>query len=77
MFGGGGRRHRGRRRTENMQFNLGVGLKDLYNGKIAKLRVKRKVICTGCAGLVFFISFVFLLSFFFFLSLFVLIVICD
>jgi len=47
--GGGGRR-RGPQKGEDIGFNLGVTLKDLYNGTVKKLKVKKKVICEKCSG---------------------------
>jgi len=49
--GGGGRGgRRGPQRGEDIAFNLGVTLKDLYNGCVKKLKVKKKVICEKCSG---------------------------
>lgn len=50
VFGGGGGRRRGPQKGEDIGFNLGVTLKDLYNGTVKKLKVKKKVICEKCAG---------------------------
>jgi DnaJ-class molecular chaperone len=49
MFGGGGRREESRR-TEDIQFKLGVTLSEFYNGATKKLKVTRKVICETCDG---------------------------
>ena len=50
VFGGGGGRRRGPQKGEDIGFNLGVTLKDLYNGTVKKLKVKKKVICEKCGG---------------------------
>lgn len=50
-FGGrGGRGQSGPQRTQDVQFQLALTLSDFYNGKVKKLKIQRKVICTGCAG---------------------------
>jgi len=53
MFGGGGR-GRGRQQksnaTENVEHTLRVTLADLYNGKVKKLSLNRKVNCDDCKG---------------------------
>ena len=51
LFGGGGGRPRGPRRTENIVRDYTVKLEDLYNGKIAKFRVTHKIICPACKGM--------------------------
>lgn len=50
MFGGGGGRREESRRTEDIQFKLGVTLSEFYNGAVKKLRATRKVICETCDG---------------------------
>jgi DnaJ family protein A protein 2 len=41
---------RGKQKGEDITFNLGVTLKDLYNGKTSKLRVSRNAVCSQCSG---------------------------
>mmetsp|Transcript_33526 Transcript_33526/g.88033 ORF Transcript_33526/g.88033 Transcript_33526/m.88033 type:complete len:417 (+) Transcript_33526:74-1324(+) len=48
-FGGGQERHDDSR-TENVVHELGCTLEDLYNGKVKKLMVHRKCLCTECEG---------------------------
>jgi len=48
MFGGGGRGKP--RKCEDTNFNLGVTLKEFYNGKSTKIKVTRNVCCSGCNG---------------------------
>lgn len=52
FFGGGagGGRRSGPKRGEDMVFELGVTLEELYRGKTAKIAVQRRVICSGCQG---------------------------
>ena len=57
MFGGGifgdafgGGKRRGPQKGDDIVFNLGVTLKDLYNGITKKLKVKKRVICDKCGG---------------------------
>lgn len=57
MFGGfspfgmgGGRRRQQRRRGDDTVHTLRVTLEDLYNGKVSKLKLKKKVICGTCKG---------------------------
>lgn len=55
VFGGGagggrGGRQSGPKRTEDMSFNLGVSLEDLYKGKTSKISLSHKIICPGCSG---------------------------
>lgn len=50
MFGGGGGGRRGPRKGKDVRFNLSVSLEDLYNGGTKRLRLSKKVVCTGCAG---------------------------
>lgn len=50
MFGGGGGRSRGPRKGRDMQHPYTVRLEDLYNGKEAKLRVRKDVLCGKCGG---------------------------
>jgi len=47
LFGGGGRRG-GPRRGDDLKYSLGVTLRELYNGKTAKLKVTKNVICLEC-----------------------------
>jgi len=49
FFGGSGR-HAGPRKAEDIIYKLGVSLKDLYTGKVAKMNLTRNVLCTGCKG---------------------------
>lgn len=49
LFGGGGRRG-APRRGEDLKYSLGVTLRELYNGKTAKLKVTKNVICLECMG---------------------------
>jgi len=54
FFGGGfadifGRRG-GPRRGDDLKYSLGVTLRDLYNGKTAKLKITKNVICDECLG---------------------------
>lgn len=51
-FGGQGRRQRdeGPRRTPDVTFQLGLSLRDFYCGRKKKLKIQRKVLCTGCGG---------------------------
>lgn len=44
--GGGGRR----RRTKDVRFQVGVTLKEFYNGTTKKIKVNRKVTCDECFG---------------------------
>lgn len=48
--GGGGRRRPQRRRGEDMVHPLRVTLEDLFNGKLSKLKLKKKIICNACKG---------------------------
>ena len=48
MFGGEQRNHR--KKGENTVFPLKVSLKDLYDGLVKKLKVRRNVICKDCKG---------------------------
>jgi len=47
-FGGGGRD--GPRRTQDVQYQLGVTLSEFYTGKVKKLKLDRDVICIECVG---------------------------
>jgi len=49
-FGGGGRRESGPRRTRDIQYKLGVSLKDFYCGREKKLKITREVVCDLCFG---------------------------
>eukprot|EP01098_Paradermamoeba_levis_P002581 TRINITY_DN1299_c0_g1_i1.p1 TRINITY_DN1299_c0_g1~~TRINITY_DN1299_c0_g1_i1.p1 ORF type:complete len:434 (-),score=187.11 TRINITY_DN1299_c0_g1_i1:271-1572(-) len=48
--GGGGGRRRGPKKGEDIVYKLGVTLKEMYNGKVKKLKIKRKVVCEKCSG---------------------------
>jgi DnaJ family protein A protein 2 len=48
-FGGGGGRD-GPRRTQDVQYQLGVTLSEFYTGKVKKLKLDRDVICIECVG---------------------------
>lgn len=51
MGGGrGGSRQQGPQRTQDVQFQLGLTLKDFYMGKTKKLKISRKVLCNTCNG---------------------------
>lgn len=57
MFGGGifgdvfgESKRRGPQKGDDIQFNLGVTLKDLYNGVTKKLKVRKRVVCDKCEG---------------------------
>uniref|UniRef100_A0A7S1TPG6 Uncharacterized protein n=1 Tax=Erythrolobus australicus TaxID=1077150 RepID=A0A7S1TPG6_9RHOD len=51
LFGGGGsRRSRGPRKSEDVQYPIKVTLTDLYKGKTAKLAITRHRVCAGCKG---------------------------
>lgn len=50
FFGGGGRGKQKPNKGEDIKFQLGVTLKDLYNGKTTKLKVTRNILCQGCNG---------------------------
>jgi len=47
-FGGGGQRRP--RRGEDIVYQLGASLSELYNGKTTKVKVTRNVVCTTCKG---------------------------
>lgn len=49
-FGMGGGSRRQKRKGEDTVHPLRVTLEDLYNGKLAKLKLKKKVICVTCKG---------------------------
>jgi len=49
QFFGGGRKPKPNK-GEDIKFQLGVTLKDLYNGKTTKLKVTRNILCQGCNG---------------------------
>jgi len=49
IFGRGGRG--GPRRGDDLKYSLGVTLRDLYNGKTAKLKITKNVICDECLGM--------------------------
>jgi len=46
----GGNRNAGPRKAEDIIYKLGVSLKDLYNGKVAKMNLTRHVLCSACKG---------------------------
>lgn len=46
----GGRRSQRRRRGEDTVHPLRVTLEDLHNGKVSKLKLRKKVICVTCKG---------------------------
>lgn len=48
--GGGGRRDSGPKKGQDIGFQLGVTLKEMYNGVTKKLQLKKKTICDVCAG---------------------------
>lgn len=43
-------RRGGPKRGDDLKYSLGVTLRDLYNGKTAKLKVTKNVICDECLG---------------------------
>jgi len=47
---GGGRHRHQRRRGEDTVHTLRVTLEDLYNGKVSKLKLRKKIICAACKG---------------------------
>jgi len=47
---GGGRDRGGPRRTQDVQYQLGVTLAEFYTGKVKKLKLDRDVICIECGG---------------------------
>lgn len=49
-MGGGGRQRSGPKVAEDMQFKLGVTVKEFYNGKTTKLRATRNILCEKCKG---------------------------
>jgi len=51
-FGGGGGRggREGPKRTQDVQFQLGITLTEFYQGKTRKLKIDRDVICIDCVG---------------------------
>lgn len=49
LFGGGGRKQRPRK-GDDIVFQLGVSLADLYNGKISKIKISRNSVCSACKG---------------------------
>jgi len=50
FFGGGGRRKQRPQKGEDIVFQLGVTLTDLYNGKTSKIKITRNAVCSTCAG---------------------------
>jgi DnaJ-class molecular chaperone len=49
FFGGGGREG-GPKKTQDVQYQLGVTLAEFYQGKLKKLKIDRDVICIECVG---------------------------
>eukprot|EP01089_Gocevia_fonbrunei_P022326 TRINITY_DN899_c0_g1_i1.p1 TRINITY_DN899_c0_g1~~TRINITY_DN899_c0_g1_i1.p1 ORF type:complete len:451 (+),score=103.52 TRINITY_DN899_c0_g1_i1:128-1354(+) len=50
LFGFGGGHERKPRKGKDLVYEYGVTLEDLYNGKQAKLALRKKVICGDCKG---------------------------
>lgn len=50
FFGGGGRRSRGPRKTEDVAHALKISLEDFYNGVTKKMALGRNKICSDCSG---------------------------
>jgi len=50
MGGMGGHRRQQKRRGDDTVHQLRVTLEDLHNGKVSKLKLKKKVICVPCKG---------------------------
>jgi len=50
FFGGGGRRDRGPRKSEDSVNAIGVSLEELYNGSRHKLQITHDVLCKTCHG---------------------------
>lgn len=50
FFGGGQSRPRGPRRGEDVVYNLGVTLEDLYSGKMSRISLQRNILCGPCGG---------------------------
>jgi DnaJ family protein A protein 2 len=48
--GGGGHHHRGPAKGEDIGFQLGASLKDMYNGKTSKIKINKNVVCPECSG---------------------------
>jgi DnaJ homolog subfamily A member 2 len=48
--GRGGQKSSGRRKGKDVVHPLHVSLEDLYKGKLRKMRITRKVLCTQCDG---------------------------
>mmetsp|Transcript_53620 Transcript_53620/g.89128 ORF Transcript_53620/g.89128 Transcript_53620/m.89128 type:complete len:409 (+) Transcript_53620:190-1416(+) len=53
LFNGGGRggeRSRGPAKGQDLQHQLGVTLKEMYNGTTRKIQINKKVLCVTCSG---------------------------
>lgn len=50
FFGGGGRGSSGPRKGKDVHQKVSVTLNDLYTGATKKLRLTKKVLCSGCGG---------------------------
>jgi len=50
FFGGGRGEREGPKKTQDVQFQLGVALAEFYQGKTKKLSIERNVICIECVG---------------------------
>jgi DnaJ family protein A protein 2 len=48
--GGRGGRDEGPKRTPDVQFQLGLSLRDFYVGRKKKLKIQRRVLCKACEG---------------------------
>ncbi|KAK2195729.1 bifunctional Heat shock protein DnaJ [Babesia duncani] len=50
LFGGGGRRPKGKKRGEDVVSQLKVTLEQIYNGAMKKLAINKDIICDKCEG---------------------------
>lgn len=50
LFNGGGGRSRGPAKGQDLTHQLGVTLKEMYNGATRKIQINKKVLCVACAG---------------------------
>ncbi|KAF9218519.1 hypothetical protein BS17DRAFT_791248 [Gyrodon lividus] len=50
IFGGGGSRSQGTRKTKDLVHRVQVSLEDLYKGKTTKLALTRNALCSKCGG---------------------------
>ncbi|KAI9510396.1 DnaJ-domain-containing protein [Russula earlei] len=50
LFGGGGSRNQGPRKSKDLVHRVHVSLEDLYKGKTTKLALTRNIICQKCDG---------------------------